>query len=99
MSQEELSCELHVKEEICYIFDVLFKDFILSKWQGIELLKAKMLLRFHGDSRDNQVTSEYHENEGSTCKPVRKSGRSAAQKARDRIMALHLSEEDEENCC
>ena len=52
-----------------------------------------------GDSRDNQVTSEYHEDEGSTCKPVRKSGRSAAQKARDRIMALHLSEEDEENCC
>ena len=45
------------------------------------------------------MTSEYHEDEGSTCKPVRKSGRSAAQKARDRIMALNLSEEDEENCC
>ena len=52
-----------------------------------------------GNSRDNQVTSEYHEDESSTCKPVRKSGRSAAQKARDRIMALNLSEEDEENCC
>ena len=44
------------------------------------------------DSQDNQVTSEY----GSTSKPVRKSGRSAAQKAKDRIMAL---EEDEDDCC
>ena len=47
------------------------------------------------------MTSEYHEDEGSTCKPVRKSlsGRSVAQKARDMIMALNLSEEDEDNCC
>ena len=35
-----------------------------------------------GDSRDNQLTSEYHEDESSTCKPVRKpkSARSAGQR-------------------